>query len=170
MIIKEWNALDYSYVENFIKEQRNCREAYGNDSWLKETEALIAPAITQNASSETLTRLVIARKPYSNHPEDYYLRVALVETNNAYVVWEENTQDTARCRDTAFFQGSYFDKSALGLGRAMKEFNRRGSVTVYDCLEKVFHNEHGLDQYSDVQLKTALDHRGYKVTKTRMSK
>lgn len=66
----------------------------------------------------------LARKPYTDHPEDNFLEVVL-HTNfkGEYCTHVLNNQTNG------FAHGHYFGKNQQGLQNAMKDFNKRGVET-----------------------------------------
>ena len=132
---EEMRAEGYSYVNNFEKRmtessaeyQERCRqESWAVPMYLPPTH----PMVTRVIKPECTVQRIIAMKPLSNHPEDYYLSVVIVELDTQYAVWTENSQDTARVGCPAYNSGHYFPKTAYGLGQALQKFDDTSHIHV----------------------------------------
>jgi hypothetical protein len=70
---------------------------------------------------------VLAFKPYSNHPQDDYLRVVFCVRGNEYIVWNENVEISEEGKP-CYFQGDYYPRTHEGFTNALKRFNERGYI------------------------------------------
>lgn len=60
---------------------------------------------------------ILARKPYSSHPDDHYLEIVMAEWENQYVTWIDNKHFNG------YVCGHYFNTHA----EALADFNKRGN-------------------------------------------
>jgi hypothetical protein len=72
-------------------------------------------------------RIILAKKAYSDHPDDSYLEVHLAVVPHPgselkpieFVTWGFN-------KHVGHFEGHYFEGTQEGFERAVKDFNERG--------------------------------------------
>jgi hypothetical protein len=100
-----------------------------SEAWvLAHTDYILAPEDSEG-------RLLLASKPYSNHPDDWYLKTVLARVNKGtffeYVTWEINTCDQKK-HPSAPFYGAHWGHYHADIKAAASDYASR----FYDCYKK----------------------------------